>query len=189
MQQLFCKVAIVLSGLFFFSLHVVAQDDYSRPLNGRNDSDSCRICHFIHPGGGGGLQLGTVFYAEIAPRILFSLTNRFNIGLGGIYIFYRENIDGSIYSSNVFGGSFFTNYILYRNFFPHFEYEQLNFEYYNNQKMEWNRKWLSSPFIGIGYQQKTGKRAFLQVVGLYNLNFQIVSPYTSPWVPKLTIYF
>ncbi|MBL6963897.1 MAG: hypothetical protein ISR55_08740 [Bacteroidetes bacterium] len=149
----------------------------------------------IQLGGGAGMQFGNQTVIEISPKLAYHLTNKMNLGVGLTYSFYRINLDrmyghGGLYQTSIYGGSAFANYMLFSNLFAHLEYELLNFEQYDNLAQEFNRKWLGSFFVGGGYRQYfNNDKSYLQIVLLYNLNYQTNSPYSSPLVPRVQIYF
>ena len=80
-------------------------------------------------------------------------------------------------------------YLIYKTAFAHIEYEALNFDYYNVTTSDYERKWVGSFFVGGGFRQAFGKNGYLQLMLLYNLNHQALSPYSSPWVPRISIFF
>jgi hypothetical protein len=174
-----------------------AQDDnYSRqkdkpekPTEEKKAKPSDDVWDNISIGGGLGLQIGSQTYIELSPKIAYQLTKKSLVGAGFTYIYYSEDlgIRGKLKTS-VYGGSIFASYEPVPSLFGWLEYELLNFEYYNNNS-ELKRKWLGSPFVGIGYRQSISEKGFIQFVFLYNLNYSSVSPYSSAWVPRISIFF
>ena len=71
------------------------------------------------------------------------------------------------------------------------EFEALNWEYYDFDVNDYRRGWVNSVFVGGSYRQPIGKKGFMELAMLYNLNYQNqkVSPYPSPWVPRVSIFF
>ena len=174
-----------------------AQDnDYSRDKNrpvkpkdeDKEKRETSDIWDKIVIGGGLGLQLGTQTYIEVSPKIGYHLTDQALIGAGFNYIYYSEDMGANgKFKTSVYGGSIFGSYEPIENIFGWAEYELLNFEFYNINN-ELGRKWVSSPFIGVGYRQPIGNRGFIQFVFLYNLNYNSDSPYSGPWVPRISIF-
>lgn len=108
------------------------------------------------------------------------------------------------YNSNVFGGGIYLRYYLrslfsnfFGNFFAHTEYEYLFYtlpyvrcdpasggfilDYYGNYYIPGKEHIdINSIFVGGGYSQPLGGRAFLELMVLFNLNDSYISPYTNP---------
>ena len=187
----------------FLSLFIVginqvhAQDnDYSReklkpekPRDEKKEKATNDIWDNFAIGGGLGLQVGSQTYIEISPKVGYHLTQKALVGAGISYIYVSEDlgVQGK-YHTSVYGGSIFSSYEPIENLFGWAEYELLNYEYYDLNN-EIKRKWVNSPFIGIGYRQPISDRGFIQFVFLYNLNYTSDSPYSSPWVPRISIFF
>jgi hypothetical protein len=166
-------------------------NDYSREkinpkktINDKKDNTSDNIWDNFVFGGGLGLQVGSQTYIELSPKLGYRLSEKALIGGGINYIYYSDYIE----KQSIYGGSLFGSYEPIENIFGWAEYELLNFGYYNVNN-DFNRKWVNSPFIGIGYRQPMGERGFIQLIFLYNLNYSSDSPYTSPWVPRISFFF
>jgi hypothetical protein len=194
MKKKYLIICLFLVSLFSFAVHA-QDDDYSRekdkPEKPKKEKDKKTFEDFgdrIVIGGGLGLQLGTQTYIEVSPKFGYRLTERALAGVGLSYIYYSENLgmQGKLKTS-IYGGSIFGSYEPIENLFGWVEYEMLNFEYFN-QLNEKTRKWIDSPFIGIGYRQPISDNGFIQLTFLYNLNYRSLSPYSSPWVPRISIF-
>jgi hypothetical protein len=150
---------------------------------------------------------GIVLSPEVKIRVVDQL--HLGVGFNYIYVkfkdYYRdlktnEYID---FTSNVYGGRLFARYYLSSifdnalgNVFGHLEYEYLTytspFEPSNppdgtilglDQRLYKRGKQvigIESVFIGAGYSQPLGGRAFLDLILLFNLNDSYNSPYTNP---------
>ncbi|HPD66151.1 MAG TPA: hypothetical protein P5050_11345 [Bacteroidia bacterium] len=194
MIQRFTAFLLFLVVFSFLSFAQEEEDEkYSRNIP--NKEKKADILDRIHFGGGAGAQFGARTYIQVAPQAGFDITKRFTGGLGINYTYYRYNLDviygsGGIYQSSIYGGTTFLNYRLFESVLLHTEYEALNYEYYDNTLPGFNRRWLGSFFIGGGYRQYFNEgRSYIQVLLLYNLNYQPNSPYSSPLVPRISIYF
>jgi hypothetical protein len=105
------------------------------------------------------------------------------------------------YSASVYGGRIFFRYYLRSlfdnflgNIFAHAEYEYLYYvrpykydpqgyildPYYNKFSPGKDAVEINSLFVGGGYEQPLGGRAFLDILILFNLNDSYNSPYTNP---------
>ena len=187
------KILLLSISLSLLIFTLLAQEDYSREKDDKYSNDKS-FSQKLNWGGGAGLQFGTKTYIEISPKVSYPLTKKFYIGAGITYIYYKINWDkligyGGISKSSVYGGSLFTQYLIYKTAFAHIEYEALNFDYYNVTTSDYERKWVGSFFVGGGFRQAFGKNSYLQLMLLYNLNHQALSPYSRPWVPRISIFF
>jgi len=163
----------------------------------------------VSVGGNLGLQFGTVTAIDISPEVMVRVVDQLHLGVGFSYDYLQTkdyfwdspNQNYLDYKANVFGGRFFARYYLRSifdnflgNFFAHAEYEYL---YYTrpfiedptgtiidpfgytfrkgNDIME-----VSSLFVGVGYEQPFSKKAFMDLMVLYNLNETYSSPYSNP---------
>ncbi len=119
-------------------------------------------------------------YVELAPIIGYKITPAFQVGVRITYIFNSYVINrGYVNESRVqlhhYGASVFARYIFFKGLFGQVEYEALSFDYYNDE-----RQWINSLFIGGGYYQDIGGRAFMSIAILFNVLDNINSPYTNP---------
>ena len=105
------------------------------------------------------------------------------------------------YSASVYGGRIFLRYYLRSlfdnflgNIFAHTEYEYLYYirpykfdpngsiidPYYNKFSQGKDAVEINSIFVGGGYEQPVGGRAYLDIMILFNLNDSYNSPYSNP---------
>lgn len=184
-------IVLSLLGILLFLDSAHAQEDYSRPVNEKDPTSSFgRRFTF---GGNIGMQFGAQTFIEFSPKVAYRVTDELLVGGGIKYIYIKEDWDkiygyGGINETSIYGGSIFSNYLLFDNFFPHVEIELLNFQYYDLANNEVKRKWISSFFVGAGYRQKVGANSFVQIMLLYNLNYQTPSPYSVPYVYRIGIF-
>lgn len=193
------KIRLFLIALFwgftiFNSFSQDGEDEkYARAIE--NKDKKANILERLHFGGGAGAQFGSRTYIQIAPQVSYDLSNRFTAGMGLNFTYYRYNLDliyghGGIYQSSIYGSNIFLNYRIFQSFLLHTEYEALNYEYYDNSIQTFSRRWLGSFFIGGGYRQYfNNARSYVELLLLYNLNYQPNSPYSSPLVPRISFYF
>ncbi|MFC2114355.1 hypothetical protein ACFLRI_03305 [Bacteroidota bacterium] len=182
--------------LFLISINIVfcsfGQDDFYRAPNAESET------HFkdrLIFGGGAGMQFGNQTIIEVSPKLSVQITERFFAGIGASYSYYRINLEriygyGGLYITSIYGGSTFLDYLISKSILAHLEYESLNFEQYDNLLQEFNRIWISSVLVGGGYRQYfNNERSFIQILLLYNLNYQPNSPYSSPLIPRVQVFF
>lgn len=154
-----------------------------------------------------GSVTGIVISPEVRIRAVDQLY--FGLGFTYQYLQYKNyyydtvNVDYIDFKSNVYGGRIFTRYYLSSlfdnalgNIFAHLEYEYLTYtlpyvsagpsdgsicdpngNWYRpgKQRMEFN-----SVFVGGGYSQPLGGKAFIEFMLLFNLNDTYMSPYSNP---------
>lgn len=141
------------------------------------------------------------FNASISPAIGFRISSKFAVGPGISYAYssysltgqaqnaglaLNRNGDKSISSSSV-GLKGFAQYIVYKEFFIHAEYEVTNAQLIDfdttNGYYKYTRT-VTTPLAGVGYRSSLGQNAAVDVVGLYNFD----SSYNSLY-PPLVIRF
>jgi hypothetical protein len=195
MKPLFIILSLFIIDLSLTKLYA-QDDDYSRDIQKSvtkkkqddkkdNDEPGKRVLW----GGTAGVQLGDPTYIELSPKVGYQLTSKIMLGGGITYIYYKENLGdkGSFYGGDIYG-----KYKIISGIFTHLEYEALNFEYIdysNNLQGESKRSWVGSLFVGVGFRQPIGENGFIEVMLLYDLNYHDLSPHSSPWVPRINIFF
>ena len=140
------------------------------------------------------------FNASISPAVGFRISNKFAVGPGISYAYSSYSLsnqarsagyslnrqgDKSISSSSV-GLKGFAQYIVYKEFFIHAEYEVTNAQLIGNDingYYKYNRT-VTTPLAGIGYRSYLGQDAAIDIVGLYNFDTTLYSLY-----PPLVIRF
>jgi hypothetical protein len=140
-------------------------------------------------GGCVGLQIGSPTIIELAPQAGYRITSRLSAGIGAKYEYYK-NSRGYQYETSVYGGNVFSSCVLWKNFISegssllaHAEYEALSlerkyFEYPDTN--ESGRFILNSFLVGGGMRQRIGRRSYLNILILWNLNETTYSPYQNP---------
>lgn len=140
------------------------------------------------------------FNVSAAPAVGFRLTNKFAVGPGISYAYSSFSLSGnnnsnaalnrkgdkSINSSSL-GLKAFAQYIVYKEFFVHAEYEVTNAElidYDQNNGYFKYRRTVSTPLAGIGYRSYLGQHAAADIVALYNFDNTVYSLY-----PGLVVRF
>jgi len=191
------KLYIIISVLLIFaSIRLFAQeDDYSRqPGKTPKSRDDKSNKSSDHPnlskiviGGGIGMQFGTQTFIEVTPKVGYRFVPKALFGVGVLYRYYHyKDPVGIVIEGSDYGTSIFASYEPFTNFFGWTELEMLNYQPYINIP---SRVWAVSPFIGAGYRQPVGDKGFIQLSLLYNLNYNSESPYSSPWVTRIGIFF
>lgn len=142
------------------------------------------------------------FNGSIAPAIGFRITDKFAIGPGISYAYSSYSLQngyatlsptgqltpsGNSLSTSSLGFKAFAQYIVYKEFFVHAEYEvtnaQIPYEDSNGYLFKQGRT-VTTPLAGIGYRSYLGQNAAVDIVGLYNFDSNIYSLY-----PGLVVRF
>ncbi|HEX8507660.1 MAG TPA: hypothetical protein VF630_20020 [Hymenobacter sp.] len=134
------------------------------------------------------------FNVSAAPAVGFRLTDKFAIGPGISYAYSSFSLndnaknagyalnrqgDNSIASSSL-GVKAFAQYIVYKEFFVHAEYEVTNAELVDfdpNDGYYKYKRTVSTPLAGVGYRSYLGQNAAVDIVGLYNFDSSLYSLY------------
>jgi hypothetical protein len=155
------------------------------------------------------LQVGNVTGIVVSPDVSVRIVDQLYGGLGLTYQYYwyknyyfdTKTQQPLNYSSSVYGGRIFFRYYLRSlfdnflgNIFAHTEYEYLYYvrpykfdpkgnildPYYNRFSPGKDVVEINSIFVGGGYQQPVGGRAYIDILILFNLNDTYNSPYSNP---------
>ena len=134
-------------------------------------------------GGNLGLQIGSYTYIEISPLAGYRVTDRLSAGLGAKYIYYsvddKSYVPAYHYSTNIYGGSIFTRFLVVENLFAHAEFELINLEAYDGY-FNAGRRTVPNLFLGGGYRMPMGDRSSFSILALWEVIEDRYSPYQSP---------
>ena len=137
-------------------------------------------------GGSLGLQFGSATYIDVSPMIGYKLTEKFHIGTGFTYIYYKykDSYYNYSYETSIYGGRVFGRYYILENLFAHTEIEMLNMEVpaydISTGYYDYVRDNITSVMVGGGYAQSLGGTAALYIMVLWNLTEEQYSPYSNP---------
>ncbi|GAB2942176.1 hypothetical protein GCM10027048_03350 [Hymenobacter coalescens] len=134
----------------------------------------------------------TQFNVGASPAIGYRVTDKFAIGPGITYTFNNFSLSRDAqavgYPSNIscnnIGVKAFAQYIVYKQFFVHAEYEVTRAQLVPSPIVlggpyKFNRT-ITSPLAGVGYRSPLGERAALDITVLYNFNDGIENIYGQP---------
>ncbi len=138
------------------------------------------------------------FNVSAAPAIGYRVTDKFAIGPGISYAYSNYSLannsnyvltaaGGKSISTSSFGFKAFAQYIVYKEFFVHAEYEVTNAELIDQDASLYFYKYkrtVATPLAGIGYRSYLSQNAAVDIVGLYNFDSNIYSLY-----PGLVVRF
>ncbi|WP_292009899.1 hypothetical protein [Chryseobacterium sp.] len=135
-------------------------------------------------GGGIGLGFGSnsAFYIQASPRVGYRLTNDLEGGVVGSVSWQTSDY----YRSTMFGVGPFLNYYIGRSFYlsgnlQHYfiDYKDKYYDYKTNREE-------TALYLGGGYMQSLGGRAFMQIGVMYNVLWkENDSIFSSGLVPNI----
>jgi len=179
------KGCIILLLISFFSVQLNAQEYARQPREKKKALAKERF----YLGGNFGLWFGTTTYIELSPLLGYKITERWHVGLGLTYIYFKGSfvdlytLQSYSINTHVYGGRLLTRFYIMENIFAHAEYEVLNLEvpvYDNNFNIVYQRVNVPSFLVGGGYSQKMGTNSAFYILILFNVNQNIYSPYSNP---------
>jgi len=177
-------VLILLCILFFVGSGLHAQEDDKK----EEDEKQGKFTENLFFGGSLWASFGTITRVEVAPVIGYHISPRFDVGIGGKYLYYKSNslnytgTENIGFSANIYGGKAFGRIVLIKNLneilpftlhgrlSSHVEYEGLNMPANFDPDAHSSRFWSHYYWVGGGLQQKIGKKAYFNIFILYNLN-------------------
>jgi len=152
-------------------------------------------------GGNLGLMFGTYTIIDISPEVGYKVTERFHVGTGLTYTYYKYKIDGTYngssptnayeFSTSIYGARVFTRFYVLPNLFAHVEDEIINLDLPDHpelypQKPALKRLWLNSVLVGGGYGYAFNVDGpALSIALLFRLNhdrYDDFYPYQNPIV-------
>jgi hypothetical protein len=136
------------------------------------------------------------FNISVAPALGYRFSERFSAGPGISYAYNNISYDKSVYrpvtanggyniSTNSIGLKIFAQFMVYKQFFLHGEYEvtkaEIPFEDSNTPYISKIKKTVGTPLLGAGYRTEFSSNAAADIVVLYNFNSGIAnSVYGQP---------
>lgn len=125
-------------------------------------------------GGGFGLQFGNVTLIQASPILGYRATERLNVGIGGSYQYYRDNIFQ--YTTNIYGYNAFTQFNLVQGIFLHSEFNRIMYVPYLNT----SSVGVNALLLGAGYSTSPTGGTGLYFLVLWNALTSPLYPYQNP---------
>ena len=132
------------------------------------------------------------FNFSIAPALGYRITEKFAVGPGISYTYNNYSVpngsnifitgENSLATSSI-GLKGFAQYIVYKEFFAHAEYEVTQAELlgrFNTGQYGVVKRTITTPLAGIGYRQAFSDDAAFDIVLLYNFNDGYDALYSNP---------
>jgi hypothetical protein len=144
--------------------------------------ENLRLIDRMYTGGSFGLQFGTYTNISLLPILGYRVTDKFSIGAGAVYHYSKFNR----FSFSSYGARFFGQLELFNivdgAVLGHAEVEYLNTKYEDSfGNISEGRKNLALPLVGVGYRQRIGSKASVDMLLLYNVNENVLgNPYNNP---------
>ncbi len=139
-----------------------------------------------YAGLGGSFGSGGTTSVYISPRVGYKITPAFEAGLAGNFNWSNSRY----YSASTVGVGPFANYYIGRNFYLSGMFQ----EYFFNQKNKIAGQKYSGDeaalYLGGGFMQRIGDRAYMQVGGMYNVLYdKEKSVFGGGFVPNVGVVF
>ena len=158
-------------------------------------------------GGSLGLTIGDITQVDVIPVGGIWVIPQWSLGVSGRYSYYRQKRyfwgeAASAYNSHIWGGSVFTQILpvpdfseilpikMYGGIMLHAEYERLLIDRRMIDPFGSSvsgKTWVELFLAGVGYRQKLGDRAALNIMLLWELSGSSSSPY--PQNPMIRVNF
>jgi hypothetical protein len=155
------------------------------------------------------------FNFSLAPAIGFRLTKNLAVGPGITYAYNNYSLSPSDFartygfpyptptgtltatganrlSSSSVGLKFFAQYIVYREFFVHGEYEVTSAQlagYDDQNYLVRIKRSVTTPLAGVGYRSSLGEKAAVDIVGLYNFGNALFSLYPGRFIMRFSLLY
>ncbi len=141
-----------------------------------------QISDKISIGGNFGLNFSSITYINLSPTIGYKLTDQLTAGVGFIYQYveYDKEIYGFEFKTSTYGGSLFARYRFLENFYATGEFQNLNMDTYDLNLNQRGRMNIPILFVGGGYLQSIGGKAYVSLSLLYDVLENRYSPYQNP---------
>ena len=133
-------------------------------------------------GGNFGIWFGTLTYLNLSPTIGYRVTDKFHVGIGGIYNYSSVRYNKINYTQSLYGSHVFARYIVNDFLFIQSQYDRLNQPNYFSSNNNNERIWVDYVMVGGGFRQPLGDHAALMTTVMFNLTPHPLSVYSSPYI-------
>ena len=139
---------------------------------------------------GGGIGLAFTQYetlVDLSPAIGYKITDKFSVGTGVVYNYYKNALYKPPFILNIYGGTVFARYLITDFLFAHAEYQPLNGPWkLLNGSSDSRRFFINNIWAGGGLRQAAGDNSSFMISVLWNLNESI---YSYPLSPQIRMGF
>lgn len=177
------KITSILLLVFLAALQLNAQSLTESDEPTKKPKKDFDIMDKLVIGGSFGAAFGDITFIDISPTVGYLVSDNVLLGIGGKYIYFKDNTPGYKFQTNIYAGSLFGQYFFLENFVAHAEYELMNRGFSRDpSRFELERINVHSVFLGGGYRGSLGGNSFVNLLVLFNLNDSEFSPYTNPQI-------
>ena len=140
----------------------------------------------------------TSFNISAAPALGYRFTERFAAGPGISYAYQSFALDKTLgtfpngensVTTNSVGFKGFAQFIVYKQFFLHGEYEVTNAELIDERDFSTIKRTITTPLLGAGYRNEFSSNAAADIVVLYNFNDGVYSGFYGQPVIRFSFLF
>ncbi len=141
----------------------------------------------------------TSFNISAAPALGYRFSERFAAGPGISYAYQSYAINKSLnqtfpngsrsVTTNSIGLKAFAQFMVYKQFFLHGEYEVTNAELIDERDFSTIKRTITTPLLGAGYRTEFSSNAAADIVVLYNFNDGIYSGFYGQPVIRFNFLF
>lgn len=140
----------------------------------------------IYFGGYFNLSFGSYTVIGFEPMIGYKLTPKLSLGVKVRYDYISDKRYEPTRNYSNYGGSIFARYRIIPPLYFHVEYAGISYEYFNSISLTSEREWVPFLFVGAGYSQRMGGKAWLNAQILFDVLQSSKSPYNE-WEPFYSI--
>ena len=133
----------------------------------------------VYWGGQIGLSFGSYFRISIVPMVAYKVTPKFHVGGKIGYAYTKDtSYENATITSNNFGGSVFTRYLIVRGLYAHAELMYWSYKY-QTENLEGERTWVPFLLVGGGYIQPVSPSTAVFIELLWDVLRDENSPFSS----------
>lgn len=162
---------------------VRAQDtEEEEELDDMEEKDTRTFKERVFVGGGINLSFGTVTNIGVEPLVGYKIDrdNRWSVGLGGSYNYYRSSNYGQyVYETSIYGYKAFTRYKILPPVFLAAEFNHLSYQLYSYTPGLRERRWVPFLLVGGGYAANIGGKTSLTFTVMWDVIQDPYSPYRA----------
>ena len=165
---------------------VRAQDEEEEEMDEFEEKDTRTLKERIFFGGGINIGFGQVTNIGVEPIVGYKVDreNKWSVGLGGSYNYYRANTVSYIYETSIYGYKAFTRYKILQPLFVAAEFNHLSYQLFSSVPGLEQRRWVPFLLIGGGYAANIGGKTSLVFTVMWDVIQDPYSPYRagSPFI-------
>lgn len=171
----FLLITIFITSSFFS----FAQIDYYNNPTGKKDTTEFK--RQLNYGFDLGLSFGQVTYIGSSVHIAYPVTSYNSVGVGVNFTYYKI---AGFEQNIIYGASFFDELYIFKMFIIHSEIMVFSsYDILSN-----NRIWDYALYLGPGFKQSMGKKAYVTYLVLWDFNYNENSIFSNPRF-KISFYF